>query len=62
MKSVDHSEILGQITDPSNYILHIAIALIAIALISTLIYELKKPYKDPNENEDTKKINDILKD
>jgi len=45
-----------------NYILHIAIALIAIALIATLIYEMKKPMKDPNEDKDTKRMNDILKD
>jgi len=45
-----------------NYILHIAIAVIAIVLIATLIYEMKKPVKDPNENEDTKRMNDILKD
>jgi len=47
---------------PDNYILHIAIAFIAIALIATVIYELKKPLKDPNENKDTKRMNDILKD
>jgi len=45
-----------------NYVLHIAIALIAIGLIATLIYEMKKPLKDPNENKDTKRMNDILKD
>jgi len=45
-----------------NLILHIAIVLIAIILISTLIYEMKKPIKDPNENKDTKRMNDILKD
>jgi hypothetical protein len=45
-----------------NYMLHIAIAFIAVALIGTLIYELKKPVKDPNKNKDTKRMNDILKD
>jgi hypothetical protein len=45
-----------------NYVLHIAIALIAIVLLSTLIYEMKKPIKDPNEDKDTKRMNDILKD
>jgi hypothetical protein len=45
-----------------NYIPHIAIALIAIALIATVVYELKKPLKDPNENSDTKRMNDILND
>jgi len=45
-----------------NYILHIAIVLIAASLIATLIYELKKPLKDPNKNKDTKRMNDILKD
>jgi hypothetical protein len=47
---------------PENYMLHIAIAFIAIALIGTIIYELKKPLKDPNQNKDTKRMNDILKD
>jgi hypothetical protein len=47
---------------PENYMLHIAIAFIAVALIGTLIYELKKPLKDPNKNKDTKRMNDILKD
>ncbi len=45
-----------------NYVLHIAIVLIAITLIATVIYEMKKPLKDPNENKDTKRMNDILKD
>jgi len=45
-----------------NYILHIAIALIAITLLATIFYELKKPLKDPNENKDTKRMNDILND
>ena len=45
-----------------NYILHIAIVLIAIALIVTVVYEMKKPLKDPNKDKDTKRMNDILKD
>ncbi len=45
-----------------NYILHIAIAVIAISLIATLIYELKKPLKDPNRDKNTKRMNDILND
>ena len=48
--------------EPSNYMLHIAIVLIAVTLIWTLVHEMKKPLKDPNENEDTKRMNDILKD
>ena len=47
---------------PDNYTLHIAIALIAITLIATVIYEMRKPIKDPNEDKDTKRMNDILKD
>ncbi len=47
---------------PDNYTLHIAIALIAITLIATVVYEMRKPIKDPNEDKDTKRMNDILKD
>ena len=47
---------------PENNILHIAIAIIAVSLIATLIYELKKPFKDPNEDKNTKRMNDILND
>ena len=39
-----------------------AIALIATGLIITIIWELRKPKRDPNENPDTKRMNDILKD
>ena len=53
---------LDMILDPRYFVLHIAIILIAISLIATLIYELKKPLKDPNEDPDTKRMNDILKD
>jgi hypothetical protein len=45
-----------------NYVLHIAIVIIAVSLIATLIYEMKKPLKDPNEDENTKRMNDILND
>lgn len=38
------------------------ITLIAITLIATLILELRKPKRDPNENPDTKRMNDMLKD
>ena len=48
--------------EPRYFVLHIAIALIALSLIATIIYELRKPYRDPNEDPDTKKMNDILKD
>ena len=48
--------------DPRYLTLHIAIILIAVALIGTLIYELKKPLEDPNDDPDTKRMNDILKD
>ena len=39
-----------------------AIVTIAVSLIATLIWELKKPKRDPNENPDTKRMNDMLKD
>jgi len=45
-----------------NNLFHYAIALIALALIATVIYELKKPHKDPNRDNDTKRMNDILND
>lgn len=47
---------------PENNILHYAIALIAVTLIATVIYELRKPLEDPNKNEDTKRMNDLLDD
>ena len=40
----------------------IAIAVIAIALLTTLIVEMRKPKTDPNDNPDTKRMNDMLKD
>ncbi|WP_456381388.1 hypothetical protein [Hydrogenimonas sp.] len=39
-----------------------AIVAIAAGLFATLIWELRKPKKDPNEDPDTKRMNDILKD
>ncbi|WP_300366889.1 hypothetical protein [Hydrogenimonas sp.] len=39
-----------------------AIALIAAGLIATLVWELRKPRRDPNDNPDTKRMNDMLKD
>ena len=39
-----------------------AIVLIATGLIATLIWEMRKPKRDPNENPDTKRMNDMLKD
>jgi hypothetical protein len=47
---------------PQNNVLHFAIALIAVTLIATVIYELRKPLEDPNKNEDTKRMNDLLDD
>jgi hypothetical protein len=44
------------------FIMHIAIAFIALSLIATIIYELRKPPVDPNEDPDTKRMNDMLKD
>jgi hypothetical protein len=48
--------------DPRYLTLHIAIAFIAISLVATIVYELRKPLEDPNDNPDTKRMNDILKD
>ncbi|NPA51013.1 MAG: hypothetical protein GXO02_05235 [Epsilonproteobacteria bacterium] len=50
------------IFEPRYLVMHIAIVVIALFLLATLIYEMKKPKKDPNEDPDTKRINDILKD
>jgi len=52
----------AQLFKPENNMLHFAIAIIAISLLATLFYEMRKPIKDPNEDEDTKRINDMLKD
>lgn len=47
---------------PENNVLHIAIAVIAVTLIATIVYELRKPVEDPNKNSDTKRMNDLLDD
>ncbi len=39
-----------------------AIVLIAGGLLVTLFIEMRKPKRDPNENPDTKRMNDMLKD
>jgi hypothetical protein len=39
-----------------------AIVMIAAGLLATLVWELRKPKRDPNENPDTKRMNDMLKD
>ena len=39
-----------------------AIIFIAAGLLLTFFRELRKPKRDPNENPDTKRMNDILKD
>ena len=44
------------------YILHIAIFVIATTLIATVIHELRKPAKDPNDNPDTRRMNEMLKE
>jgi len=53
---------MDMLTDPRYYVLHLAILFIALALIATLVHELRKPKKDPNDDPDTKRINDMLKD
>jgi hypothetical protein len=40
----------------------IAIAVIAVTLLWTLFREMKKPKVDPNNDPDTKRMNDLLKD
>ncbi len=56
------SSTLDLLLDPRNYVLHLAIALIAVTLIWSLIHEMRKPIKDPNEDKDTKRMNDMLND
>ena len=53
---------MDMILDPRYLVFHIAILVIAASLIATLIYEMRKPKRDPNEDPDTKRMNDILKD
>ncbi|WP_292661976.1 hypothetical protein [Nitratifractor sp.] len=52
----------SMLLDPRYLSLHIAIVLIAGGLIATLIHEMRKPKRDPNEDPDTKRMNDMLKD
>ena len=56
------NEALHLLEDPRNYVLHIAIALIAITLIWSLVHEMKKPIEDPNKDKNTKRMNDMLKE
>ena len=49
-------------SDPRYTPLFAAIFFIAVSLIATIIYELRKPIEDPNNDPDTKKMNDMLKD
>ena len=58
----EHLGVENLLMNPNNYTLHIAIALIAIVLIWSIVHEMRKPLKNPNENKDTKRMNDILKD
>jgi len=53
---------MDMILDPRYLVFHIAILFIAVSLIATLFYEMRKPKHDPNDDPDTKRMNDILKD
>jgi hypothetical protein len=53
---------MEMLLDPRYYVFHLAILLIALSLIATLVYEMRKPKRDPNEDPDTKRMNDLLKD
>jgi len=55
-------EAIQIIFDPQYYVFHIAIFFIAASLLATLFYEMRKPKKDPNDDPDTKRMNDMLKD
>jgi hypothetical protein len=48
--------------NPRYYVFHLAILFIALSLIATIVYELRKPKSDPNKDPDTKRMNDMLKD
>ena len=48
--------------NPQYYVFHLAILFIALSLIATIVYEMRKPKRDPNEDPDTKRMNDLLKD
>ena len=53
---------MNMLLEPKYLVLHIAILFIATGLIATLIHEMRKPKKDPNDDPDTKRMNDMLKD
>ena len=53
---------MEMILDPRYLVLHIAIILIAFTLLFLLFREMRKPKSDPNEDPDTKRMNDMLKD
>jgi len=48
--------------NPRYYVFHLAILAIALVLVGTIVYELRKPKNDPNDDPETKRINDMLKD
>jgi hypothetical protein len=48
--------------NPRYYVFHLAIFAVALVLVATLVHELRKPKSDPNDNPDTKRMNDLLKD
>ena len=53
---------MSLVLEPRYYVFHIAIFFIALSLIATIIYEMRKPKQDPNDDPETKRINDMLKD
>jgi hypothetical protein len=54
--------VMSLVLEPRYYVFHIAIFFIALSLIATIIYEMRKPKQDPNDDPETKRINDMLKD
>ncbi len=53
---------MEMLLDPRYYVFHLAILLIAVSLIATIVHEMRKPKRDPNEDPDTKRMNDMLRD
>ena len=53
---------MPSLLDPRYFVLHLAIAAIALVLLTTLFVEMRRPKKDPNDDPDTKRMNDMLKD
>ncbi len=53
---------MDMILDLRYLSLHIAIVSIAATLLFLLFKEMRKPKRDPNEDPDTKRMNDMLKD